>query len=96
MQLTFNILHNLAVLSFCRGMPYKLLNPGGASQYMWFFIDSFVLFFTQCYWFTVEFGMCIQNGEHKAYGAGLLSSYGEFQVSQLYICMRRFREPYRY
>lgn len=33
------------------------------------------------YWFTVEYGVVRQGGDLKAYGAGLLSSYGELAHS---------------
>jgi len=39
-------------------------------------------FFSRVFWFTLEFGVVREEGELKAYGAGLLSSFGELDVFQ--------------
>jgi phenylalanine-4-hydroxylase len=36
-----------------------------------------VRFLSRVFWFTVEFGVVVEDGELKAYGAGILSSFGE-------------------
>lgn len=39
-----------------------------------------LLAFSKVFWFTLEFGVLHEDDELKAYGAGLLSSYGEIDV----------------
>jgi phenylalanine-4-hydroxylase len=41
--------------------------------------DDALDFFSKVFWFTLEFGVLREDGELKAYGAGILSSYGEIE-----------------
>lgn len=42
--------------------------------------DAALEYFSRVFWFTLEFGVVWQHDELRAYGAGLLSSYGEIQA----------------
>ena len=39
--------------------------------------EELLLYAGRIYWFTVEFGLVMQDGEQRAFGAGILSSPGE-------------------
>jgi phenylalanine-4-hydroxylase len=41
--------------------------------------DAGLQFIADVFWFTLEFGVVREAGELKAYGAGILSSYGEIE-----------------
>jgi phenylalanine-4-hydroxylase len=42
--------------------------------------DEAMAFFSKVFWFTLEFGVVREGGELRAYGAGLLSSFGEIEA----------------
>eukprot|EP00798_Chlamydomonas_sp_ICE-L_P013415 gene13415-19268_t len=41
--------------------------------------DKEIWHLTKVYWYTVEFGVVMEAGELKAFGAGILSSFGELE-----------------
>lgn len=41
--------------------------------------DAGLKFLADVFWFTIEFGVLYEDGELRAYGAGILSSYGEIE-----------------
>jgi phenylalanine-4-hydroxylase len=41
--------------------------------------DATLAAMERIYWYTMEFGLVDQDGSNKAYGAGLLSSFGELE-----------------
>jgi len=56
--------------------------------------DEYVQKLANLYLFTVEFGLCRQNGDLKVYGAAILSSFGELQHSiESKECERRPFDP---
>jgi len=56
--------------------------------------DDQIVQLARCYWFSVEFGLCLgKDGKRKAYGAGVLSSFGEMEHSQSDVPECRDWEP---
>ncbi len=41
--------------------------------------ETSLRFLSRVFWFTLEFGVVVEEGELRAYGAGILSSFGELR-----------------
>lgn len=46
------------------------------------------------YWFTIEFGLCQEGNQIRAYGAGLLSAFGELKHSLSGVPQLKNFEPF--
>ena len=52
--------------------------------------EEATLHLIRLYWYTLEFGLTYENGDLKAYGAGILSSFGELGRSMAHPNLRTF------
>jgi hypothetical protein len=52
----------------------------GRASLRWPTTTTSLQYFSRVFWFSLEFGVVHEGGELKAYGAGLLSSFGEIDV----------------
>ena len=52
--------------------------------------EEAVLWLIRLYWYTIEFGLTRENNERKAYGAGILSSFGELQKAMAHEHVRPY------
>ncbi len=61
----------IAEIYFAVGQAVKRSESAGALEFL-----------SRVFWFTMEFGVVMQDSEPKAYGAGILSSVGELETFQ--------------
>jgi phenylalanine-4-hydroxylase len=61
------------------GVPFAALYEAAGRASLRATTDQAADFFSRVFWFSLEFGVVREDGELKAYGAGLLSSFGEIE-----------------
>lgn len=52
--------------------------------------DDLILKIGRLYWYSIEFGLSLDNGIKKAFGAGILSSFGELEYSLSSTCQAKY------